>query len=411
MPEVDRDDGGPRRVLLIASERPWPRDSGVRQRLGATLDGLARVAEVDLFSALPERVAPPAPPAGLPVARLTTVTGWADYRLGAVPRWLASGRPRSVALPRWADPARALGEWQRGPYDVAWFLGCQAFLGLPHPPARRYVLDVDDLPHQMLRHRLALAGSAAALDLRTRARVRADRLDERRWTRLFPALRRRADLLLVCSETDRERVGGEAVVLPNGYDAPAVLPPRRRRDATPVLAFVGGLDYPPNADAAQFAAREILPLVRAVRPGTELWLIGHAPPAGPAARLARLPGVRVRGRVPDISAELAEVDVAVAPIRFGGGTRIKILEAFAHRVPVVSTTVGCEGLAVRAGSSLLVADGAADFAAACLRLLGEPALRAALTAEGAAVQAQRYRWDVTRDAVAGLVARLAATPS
>jgi glycosyltransferase involved in cell wall biosynthesis len=238
--------------------------------------------------------------------------------------------------------------------------------------------------------------------------VAADRLDERRWRKLFPDLRRRADLLVVCSELDRHRIGGDAVVLPNGYDAPEPLPPRRRHDRTPVLGLVGGLDYPPNADAAGFAAREVLPRIRAVRPDAELWLIGHVPSSGAAARLADLPGVRLLGRVDDVSATLADVDVAVAPIRFGGGTRIKILEAFAHRVPVVATTVGCEGLRVRDGESLLVADDAAAFAAACLRLLADRRLGDRLTAEAAAVQAARYRWDATRDTVAGLVAGLVA---
>jgi glycosyltransferase involved in cell wall biosynthesis len=393
------------RVLLVSAERPWPRDSGARQRLGAVLDGLARVADVDLFCALPDALAPQ-PPADLTVARATAVTGWAAYRPSRIPRWLASAHPRSVVLPDWEVPSAALLRWQAAPYEVAWFHGCQPFLALPHPPARRRVLDIDDIPHQALRHRLVTAGRARGHDMSSLVAVAADRLDERRWRRLFPDLRRQADLLVVCSELDRDRVGGDSVVLPNGYDAPEPLPPRRRRDRTPVLGFVGGLDYPPNGDAAGFAAREVLPRVRAVRPDAELWLIGHVPSGGAAARLADLPGVRLLGRVDDVSATLADVDVAVAPIRFGGGTRIKILEAFAHRVPVVATTVGCEGLRVRDGESLLVADDAATFAAACLRLLADRALADRLTAEAAAVQAARYRWDGTRDAVAGLVAGL-----
>jgi glycosyltransferase involved in cell wall biosynthesis len=237
--------------------------------------------------------------------------------------------------------------------------------------------------------------------------VLADRLDERRWNRLLPELCRGADVVVVCSALDRDRIGGGAVVVPNGYDAPPALPPRRHHAAA-VLAFVGGMDYPPNADAAEFAAREVLPLVRVTRPDAELWLIGHVPSGSPVSRLARLPGVRMRGHVDDISVELAEVDVAVAPIRFGGGTRIKILEAFAHRVPVVATTVGCEGLAVADGSTLLVADDAAGFAAACLRLLADPSLRARIVAEAAAVQLRCYRWEATREAVARLVGQLVA---
>jgi glycosyltransferase involved in cell wall biosynthesis len=399
--DVGSGDGRRPRALLVSTERPWPRDSGVRQRLGATLDGLTAVADVDLFSALPGGD-PPAPPAGLPVRRLGWVADWADYRIERIPRWLASGRPRSLVLPRWEVPAEALRRWLDGPYDVAWYLGCPAFAALPDVPARRFVLDVDDLPHQVLRHRRA---SRARSGPRGRLLSWSDRLDERRWARLFPQLCRRADVLLVCSELDRARVGPRAAVLPNGYDAPAVPARRRRQDGAPVLALVGGLDYPPNADAAEFTAREVLPRVRAVRPDAQLWVIGTAPPAT-ATRLGALPGVRVRGRVEDVSRELAEADVALAPLRYGGGTRIKILEAFAHRVPVVTTTVGCEGLDVADGVTVLIADDGAGLADACLRLLADPELRSRLTRQAASLQESRYRWHDTRTAVADIAAGL-----
>jgi glycosyltransferase involved in cell wall biosynthesis len=95
--------------------------------------------------------------------------------------------------------------------------------------------------------------------------------------------------------------------------------------------------------------------------------------------------------VPDLTVELREAALAVVPIRFGGGTRIKILEAFAHGLPVVTTTVGAEGLEVEDGRHLLVADDADALASACLRLLDDRDLRSRLAAAGRALWQERYR--------------------
>lgn len=108
--------------------------------------------------------------------------------------------------------------------------------------------------------------------------------------------------------------------------------------------------------------------------------------------LGALPGVTVTGWVPDMAAELARADLAVAPILYGGGTRIKILEAFAHRLPVVSTTVGVEGLDAVAGRHLLVADDPRAFADACARALLEEPLRKGLVDEAERLFLERYQW-------------------
>jgi glycosyltransferase involved in cell wall biosynthesis len=107
--------------------------------------------------------------------------------------------------------------------------------------------------------------------------------------------------------------------------------------------------------------------------------------------------------------ELARATAAVVPVRFGGGTRVKILEAFAHCVPVVTTTVGCEGIEVEPGRHLLIGDDAATFADACTRLLGDPALRARLAADGATLFEDRYRAERVRDTDAALASSVMAT--
>ena len=377
------------RALLVSTERPWPLDSGVRRRLSATLAGLAQVADVDLCSVLPEPGPPP--PAGLPAAHVLRPPRRAGYDLTRLPRWLGGHLPRSVALVDWEPARAALRAAPR--YDVAWVLGAHTLAGIGRLPADRVVLDVDDVPYLVLEHKLAArAGSPLQ-----RA---ADRLDARRWRSLLPRLLADVDAAAVCSSLDQRRLGGGQVVIPNGYDPPAVRP--RRSDVRPVLVCVGGSDYGPNDDANVVAAREVLPLVRRELPDAELWLVGTAAPGSATSGLGELPGVRLLGHVPDVPAVLAEAAVSLVAIRFGGGTRVKVLEAFAHELPVVSTSVGVEGLEVRPGEHVLVADDAAGLAAACLRVLRDAAVGTALSGAARRLLAEEYTAEQARSRVAEL---------
>jgi glycosyltransferase involved in cell wall biosynthesis len=116
----------------------------------------------------------------------------------------------------------------------------------------------------------------------------------------------------------------------------------------------------------------------------------------------------VVGRVPDIADELARADLVVVPIRFGSGTRLKILEAFAHRIPVVSTTLGAEGLDAEDGVHLLIADDATSMAVACARLLTDRSMRKALTLAAHALVVQRFQAELVEDIIADLARRTAA---
>ena len=116
------------------------------------------------------------------------------------------------------------------------------------------------------------------------------------------------------------------------------------------MLLAGSFSYPPNADAAHYFVSNILPLIRRNRPDVTLRLVGE--PTASVTALAGDPAVTVVGWVPDIEVELARADVAVVPLRYGSGTRVKILEAAAHRIPVVSTTIGAEGLGFEDGRHL-----------------------------------------------------------
>ncbi|HUS16326.1 MAG TPA: glycosyltransferase family 4 protein, partial [Chloroflexia bacterium] len=154
------------------------------------------------------------------------------------------------------------------------------------------------------------------------------------------------------------------------------------RDAGTLL-FVGNFNHPPNVDAAVWLVEAILPIVRAECPGVRLLLVGKDPPS--AVRALASAGVAVTGTVPEVAPYLREATVFVAPLRQGGGMRIKVLEALASGIPVITTPVGAAGIVAQPGRDLLVAEDAAAFAAAALRALEDPALRDRLGAAGAAL--------------------------
>lgn len=165
-------------------------------------------------------------------------------------------------------------------------------------------------------------------------------------------------------------------------------------------------EYGPNVDAANFLVKEILPELRSRVPSVQARLVGNA--SEQVRSLHQPPGVVVTGFVPDIGSELARADLIVVPVRYGGGTRIKILEAFAHRIPVVSTTIGAEGIDAAPGRDILLEDTPAAFAQACERLLTDAALRERVVEAAYRLFLARYRWEQIQDAIAALALRTAA---
>jgi polysaccharide biosynthesis protein PslH len=191
--------------------------------------------------------------------------------------------------------------------------------------------------------------------------------------------------------------GVRTAVVPNAVDTEHLHP-----DSSPVdpdaLLFVGSLNYRPNADGVAWFVEEVLPRVRRVRPEAMLTIVGRGSPA--LLRRLAAPGVVV-GSVDDVLPYLRRASVVVAPLRVGGGTRLKVLEGLSMAKPVVATTLGAEGLDVADGEHLLLADGAPEMAGAILRLLADPVLGRRLGDAGRALAVERYGW-------AGAAARLEA---
>lgn len=208
---------------------------------------------------------------------------------------------------------------------------------------------------------------------------------------------RSADVVLVTSERERDMLRKvlpeqQIEVIPNGVDTATFV----QRDPAPEIPhqilFTGSMDYFPNIDAVLFFARTCWPIIREHVPETTWHIVGKNPPPE-IKRLAALPGITVTGTVPEVYPYLAASAIAIAPLQVGSGTRLKILEAFAMRKAVVSTSVGCEGLSVVTGKHLLVADHPQEFAQAVITLLNNPRMRTALGNAGRALVETQYSWE------------------
>ncbi|MDZ4772718.1 MAG: glycosyltransferase family 4 protein [Planctomycetota bacterium] len=230
------------------------------------------------------------------------------------------------------------------------------------------------------------------------------------WTKMSRFEReimRRMDRVLVCSEIERELLFtwgiDAALVVPNGVDVDYFTP--RTADTvnrSPLIVFTGAMAYEPNADAVRWFLDAILPLVRARVPNVLFRVVGKDPPADLLAR-AIVGEIEFTGRVDDVRPHMNAADVFVCPLRIGGGTRLKILDAMSQALPVVSTTVGAEGLAVSKGLNIVLADDPRAFSDAVLALLSDKASAGRLAQAGLMLVRSRYSWEaVTRGLVNAL---------
>jgi polysaccharide biosynthesis protein PslH len=221
----------------------------------------------------------------------------------------------------------------------------------------------------------------------------------------------RFDGVLAVSDQDRDtfaRLYGDTLkrpahVVPTGVDTEYFSPAPGPTPDTPSLVFTGSMDWLPNEDAIVFFCQTILPLIRRDLPDVQLSVVGRAP-TPMVRKLAEESGIRVTGRVDDVRPYMRDAAVYVVPLRIGGGTRLKIFEAMAMGKAVVSTTVGAEGLPVRHGEHLLLADDPDAFAQSVVRLFHERSTRERIGTAARALVAERYDWGAAaRVMEAGLI--------
>jgi len=153
------------------------------------------------------------------------------------------------------------------------------------------------------------------------------------------------------------------------------------------------MDWLPNIDGMRWFCQDVLPLIRASRPDCRLSVVGRTPSREILRLAERDPLIEITGTVPDVRPWLWKAAVSIVPLRIGGGTRMKIYEAMAARTPVVSTTIGAEGLEVNPMRDICIADDAPSFAERCLELLADEDLRNAQSAAAWTLVEQEFGWD------------------
>ena len=196
------------------------------------------------------------------------------------------------------------------------------------------------------------------------------------------------------SDRDKEIIDqycslGTTIVVNNGVDTKAVTLVTRSEHKR--ILFIGSMTHYPNIDAAFYFVEEILSIIRQQDPETQFWIAGSSPPQK-ITELAKEASVTIIADPKDMSSVAQECCVSVAPIRFGSGTRIKILHSMAMGLPVISTSLGCEGLRVTDGEHLLIRDEPAEFAQAVLSLIADPKLQETLRCNGRCLVEEIYDW-------------------
>jgi len=213
------------------------------------------------------------------------------------------------------------------------------------------------------------------------------------------------DLVTVASELEWDRLGDvnpEVAVLPNAVPPGA---PIRFGNTGPSLLFVGSLHYEANIDAVRWFVEAILPRVRALRPDAELTVAGSSP-TGEIVELCAQPNVRLVPNPPTLEPIYSGARVVVAPIRLGGGTRLKLLEAMAHGAAVVATSAAVEGLPLEDEREILTADSPEEFAERCTELLNDVERAARLGQAALKTWSSQYRPERAQEQIVALVERV-----
>jgi glycosyltransferase involved in cell wall biosynthesis len=387
-------DHRPLSILAVTSELPWPLDTGGHLRTFHLLRVLSRSFRVRLVSTVPpgqESSIESLGQMGIAVcpAEVGPRVAWQE----AVRAMAAAARREPYVLYRRHDRRGVRAELER-----------QIVI---EPPDVFYLDHLDSLMYADLRRKTRVVIDLHNVYSRLVQRVSTEqkslwkRFYLHRESRLLAQMERRAanvaDELLTVSEDEKlyfEGLGAREVkVVPNGVDCGAyqTLPTGRASEA-PLILYLGNMSWGPNISAATFLARDVLPRLHDRFPHACLRIVGRSP-TSEVKNLAGIPGVEVIGDVPDIRPHLRQAKVLAVPLDSGGGTRLKILEAFAAGLPVVSTQIGCEGLGTRHGEHLLIVD-RERFADGIGAILDDEGLAIELADRARTLARQKFDWTI-----------------
>jgi sugar transferase (PEP-CTERM/EpsH1 system associated) len=399
------------RLLLLTPQLPYPPHQGTSLRNFNLIAQLAKRHQICLLTFLePDQTTESAGP-------LLDLCEWVDSI--PVPRRSPGLRLRQMLTTRRPDMAwrlwstafrdRLAMRLAEAPFDVVQIEAIELAPYLPTIEQARsqtgqsgpLVVYEDHNAEWVLQKRACLT------DLRSPRRWPAAAYSLVQWLRLksYEAeVCRRADRVVAVSEADREAIRSIApevpvTVVPNGVDLEEHAGYRGPTE-TYDLVFTGKMDFRPNIDAMLWFGQQVWPLIHQRRSRTRLAIVGQRPHRR-LDSLRNLPGITLTGWVEDVKPYIAGATVYVAPLRVGGGTRLKLLQAMAMGAAIVATSLGAEGFPVTHGQELLLADTPQDFAQAVLTLLDDAQARARLGQAARRLAQTAYGWE-------GLVPKLEA---
>ncbi|MBI4557218.1 MAG: glycosyltransferase [Candidatus Hydrogenedentes bacterium] len=395
------------RALIVSPLFPCPLLSGGHTRVSNLLREMGRRHELNLVSLItPEQLefagtleglqAPPE----LAVARRNYELREKVREAASPEQWRRTvrrytdrlrGVPREVMRHYFPEMAGKLKQTlRRGTYEVVqleytamgWYLPVVRRLA----PRARVVLEEIDISYIAMQ-RLLDSGNGLPVNGLVREVTRMERYERDLW--------KRCGAVVTMSEIDRRHIGrfvplDKVWTVPNGVDVEHfVFQPRPTQ--TQSILFLGYFEHLPNVAGLRYFFRDIWPEVRRRCPSSRLEVVGKSAPEDIRAMHGR-DGISVHGFVPDVRPLMQTCRLMVVPILSGGGTRLKVLEAFAAGLPVVSTTIGCEGIEIEDGVNVCLADTSAKFADAVTRLFDDHVRAQAMAERARRLVAQKYSW-------------------
>jgi glycosyltransferase involved in cell wall biosynthesis len=411
------------RILVITEKFPYPLDTGGNVRTYHLIKGLAASNQVTLLAAAEEPVHPDgiahmrqfcAEVRIVPVRR-PTVLGEVGFLIES----LVTGKP-FVVIRRYRReleqavthafqgdiPGQANTEFStdRSQVDAVYFNHLDAALYLPKVPSG-VALFLDE--HNVVTNQVRTTAASE----RNVVRRMILKWDAAKLPAYETDIANRMDRCLACSQVDADALVSMGAlrrvvsVVPNGVDTAYFTPPKVRPSGEVELAFVGTLDYDPCDKALWYFVREILPLIRQQFPRAKFVAVGRNPSARLRSLAADDPNFVLTGRVDDIRPHLRRAHVFIVPLLSGSGTRLKILEAMAAGVPVVSTTIGAEGIAVNSGRHLWLSDEPEEFAGYVARVLLHPDEADAMRRCARELVMREYSWETAQKQLARALQR------
>lgn len=380
------------RILFLTPDLPLPADQGAKLRNAALLRAAAAHHQVDLvsFSSDPGRTE--APPELSALCGFVKVAAVPESRSLVMRAWnLAFGTSPDLALRLESmEYLAALQDATDGRrYDVVQIEGLEM---TPYLAAVRSLQPRAAVIYDAHNAEMTLQRTMWQAEFKNPLRWHAALYSFFQWSKLGTYERltmNDCDMVLSVSEEDAARLRGRRVeprVVPNGVDTRMIEFGSPGDQTGSVLFFGGPMGYRPNMDAAGWFIGSVLPRIRRVVPDARFRVVGRG-----SERL-RGPGVETEGYVEEFEPELRRADALVAPLRMGGGTRFKILEAMAAGTPVVSTSIGLAGIAARHEEHALIADTPDSFADSAARVLVDRDLARKLAANARKLVEARYDW-------------------